>query len=175
MSNCIPESFTIPVGKKLYTTLDIIDVDLAAFKWYPKKASNGNIYAQRYGGLRFRGEHEDRNGEELLHRIVLERILGRKLQGDERPDHVNGDKLDNRRKNIRLADRAQNAQNVGRHKDNTSGYKGVYWDKNVEKWRAMIMARGVRYQLGTYDTPEEGHAAYCAAAEKLHGEFARFA
>jgi len=172
MANCIPETFSIPVGKKHATVLDTIDVDLAAWRWYPKKASSGSIYAQR-NISRWRGKDIDEANERLLHRIILERKLGRRLIEGERPDHINGDRLDNRRANIRLATRSQNAQNVSKHKDNKSGYKGVHWAAGREKWCAMIMANGKRYNLGYFTTAEIAYQAYCEAARRLHGEFAR--
>ena len=86
-------------------------------------------------------------------------------------DHVNGCGLDNRRSNLRPASRAQNQWNAGRTKTNTSGWKGV--SRHKCSWRAQINVNGKRVRLGSFPTPEEAHAAYCEAAKRLHGEFAR--
>jgi hypothetical protein len=89
-------------------------------------------------------------------------------------DHRNGDSLDNRRANIRLATTAQNCQNVRRNSRNTSGFKGVSWSARHRKWIAKIKACGRQRFLGLFDRAGDAHAAYCAAAVELHGEFARF-
>ena len=90
-------------------------------------------------------------------------------------DHVNGDRTDNRIVNLRLASRSNNQHNQGIRKSNTSGFKGVSWNRQCQKWSAWIRCRGMSHYLGLYPTPEEAHAAYCEAAERLHGEFARTA
>lgn len=94
---------------------------------------------------------------------------------NQETDHVNRDRSDNRLCNLRLATHAQNIQNIGKPRDNTSGYKGVSWHGKAQKWRAYITANGMRHYLGYFETPEDGHAAYVAAAEKLHADFARTA
>lgn len=71
---------------------------------------------------------------------------------------------------LRLATRAENMHNTGKNSRNTSGFKGV--SRNRKRWAAGIVSEGVYRYLGTFDTPEEAHAAYCVAAKQLHGEFA---
>jgi hypothetical protein len=87
-------------------------------------------------------------------------------------DHINNIHTDNRLENLRMATVRQNGYNSKKRKDNTAGYKGV--KKRGNKFTARIMVNGHRIFLGTYDTPEEAHAAYCKAAKKYFGEFARF-
>jgi hypothetical protein len=106
----------------------------------------------------------------LVHRLVMMAFLG--LQPDELVDHINGDSLDNRLSNLRKCTLAQNGYNSKKPKNNKSGYKGVCFQQN--KWRASIHVNGKQKFLGYYDTPEEAHAAYCAAAREYYGEFARF-
>lgn len=89
-------------------------------------------------------------------------------------DHINGNTLDNRRSNLRVVTRTQNNQNVTIRKHNKSGYKGVSLEKKTGRWVAVIQANNKRIHLGTFDTPEEAYAAYCEAAKKYHGKFARF-
>jgi hypothetical protein len=87
-------------------------------------------------------------------------------------DHINGNGLDNRKANLRLATVAENSQNARRRKDNASGFKGVYWDKYWKRWKAQIRYDGKCKRLGTFSTPEEAHEAYCRAAQDFHGQFA---
>ncbi len=90
-------------------------------------------------------------------------------------DHRNRDKTDNRIENLRLATKSQNMANSYRRKDNASGFKGIYFQKDKRKrpWLAQIRKDGKKFHLGYFPTPEEGHAAYAAAARRLFGEFAR--
>lgn len=96
--------------------------------------------------------------------------------GEVRPqmlDHINGVKDDNRIDNLRLSDDVTNQQNRGKPKNNTSGYKGVCWCVQTQKWQAIIKADGKRLHLGRYLTKEQAYQAYCNAAFKFHGDFAR--
>lgn len=87
-------------------------------------------------------------------------------------DHINGDPLDNRVENLRLATQRQNAKNRRVQKSSTVGVKGV--ERHVSgKWRARITSDGKCHHLGLFETMEEARDAYNAAAQKLHGEFAR--
>ena len=88
-------------------------------------------------------------------------------------DHINGVKHDNRVENLRLATPAQNTRNQKLHPLNTSGHKGVSYIKRTGKWDARIKKDYVQYCLGVYSTKEEAYAAYCEAARRLHGDFAR--
>jgi hypothetical protein len=88
-------------------------------------------------------------------------------------DHINMDRADNRWDNLRLATKSQNMSNRGAQSNNTSGIKGVDWDRARIKWRAQICASGRRVCLGRFDTREEAQAAYVIAVEKYHGGFAR--
>ena len=88
-------------------------------------------------------------------------------------DHINGDRHDNRIANLRPATRSQNHGNSRRPRHNTSGFKGVTKVRN--KWRAQITKNNRSIHLGTFNTPEAAHAAYCEAAQKLFGEFVRAA
>lgn len=109
-----------------------------------------------------------------LHQVILERILGRKLEKGEIPDHINGDGLDNRRENIRLATTSQNIANSKLRSTNTSGYRGVSFNKAKGKYMACIEHKGKAHNLGYYNNPEEAHEAYKARAKEIFGEFAKF-
>jgi hypothetical protein len=87
-------------------------------------------------------------------------------------DHRNGDILDNRRENLRLASRAENGCNRGAQRNNTSGHRGVSWHKQHQCWRAYIMINGKNIHLGLYDSFAEAIAGRRAAEAKYFGEFA---
>lgn len=88
-------------------------------------------------------------------------------------DHRDGDSLNNALTNLRPCDRSSNGANSKRRRDNKSGYKGVYWDTNRNGWCAVITCRGKQHRLGKHPTPEDAHAAYVRAAQKLFGAYAR--
>lgn len=102
-----------------------------------------------------------------LHHQVLD------TEGEKVIDHINGDRLDNRRANLRLVSRGQNARNRAKSSNKTVGFKGVYFVKPRNNWHAEIHADGRHYNLGSYATAEEAAHAYDGAALALHGEFAR--
>lgn len=82
-------------------------------------------------------------------------------------DHINGDRADNRLDNLRLASKAENAQNYPL-RANSSGLHGVCWNKRHKKWRAHIRANGQQVYLGSYDTPQAAHEAYLNAKRAAH-------
>lgn len=88
-------------------------------------------------------------------------------------DHINGIKDDNRFCNLRESNYSQDMHNQGKRKHNTSGYKGVTYNKNAKKWVAQIRINWEMKYLGLFTSPENAATAYNFAAEKYHGEFAR--
>jgi len=87
-------------------------------------------------------------------------------------DHVNRDATDNRWRNLREATSSENLHNM-RMKNNRTGFKGVIFDPYTRRYRARIRVNYRNVHLGRFDTAEEAHAAYAAAAKKYFGEFAR--
>ena len=88
-------------------------------------------------------------------------------------DHRDTDQSNDAWDNLRLASNSQNGANARLSKRNKTGLKGVsIWQG---RYMAQICKDHKRYRLGSFDTPEEAHAAYMAAAHRLHGEFARAA
>lgn len=109
----------------------------------------------------------------LLHRVIMENKLDRKLRQNEDVDHINGNGLDNRRSNLRICTRQQNLANSIKHKKISSIYKGVYWYKNYEKWHSSICFNYKRINLGYFNNEIEAAQAYNKAAQLYFGEFAR--
>lgn len=89
-------------------------------------------------------------------------------------DHEDGDGLNNRRYNLRIATRGQNQFNSRKPVTNKSGFKGVSWYKRRQIWIATISLQDKTTHLGYFDTPEAAHEAYKKAAREMHGEFANF-
>jgi hypothetical protein len=145
----------------------IVDADdfewLSQFAWYAHICRNTRQYYARCGIGPKRNMHQI-----LMHRMIL---------GLTNPrigvDHINRDTLDNRRVNLRIATKSQNGANAKVRSDNTSGLKGVSFHKGAGKWAAQIHKDGRTLYLGLHATPESAHKAYCEAAAKVHGEFAR--
>ncbi|PVE25395.1 Fis family transcriptional regulator [Microvirga sp. KLBC 81] len=106
------------------------------------------------------------------HRIIWKIIHGADPVGQV--DHIDGNKLNNRPQNLREASHGENQQNSGRYRNNRAGFKGVYFHRRDKNYVASIRVNGKQRILGTFATPEAAHAAYCEAATRLHGEFARF-
>jgi|LGOV01.1.fsa_nt_gb hypothetical protein len=101
-----------------------------------------------------------------LHVLLMGKAEGKVV------DHINGNPLDNRRENLRHCTHGQNMMN-SKSVAGFSRYKGVYFRKDRNKWRAVIVANGHRSHLGLYETEEDAALAYNEAAKRLHGEYAR--
>lgn len=111
------------------------------------------------------------NGKHLTRWIRMHRLITDAPDKME-VDHINGNGLDNRRSNLRICTHKQNSHNTRKRKDNRSGYKGVGWHTQHNKWRARIVVDGRQKHLGLFDTPEQAAIAYNTAAEQFFGEFA---
>lgn len=88
-------------------------------------------------------------------------------------DHINCDPSDNRISNLRPATRTENSANTRRPRHNSSGVKGVAWDKTRRKWMAFCSFGGKFTNLGRFSTREQAAAAYFARASSVNGAFAR--
>lgn len=89
-------------------------------------------------------------------------------------DHINTIKNDNRISNLRIASASGNQQNKRIQRNNTSGAKGVWFNKKDRRFIAQGYVKGVKNHIGTYKTIDEARSAYCEWATKQYGEFARF-
>ena len=102
----------------------------------------------------------------FVHRLVVQPAP------DELIDHINRNRLDCTRANLRIATRSQNLCNRGKAKHNKSGYKGVYFCKQTQRWRAEIRFNNQRVKIGRFDSLIVAAQAYDAMAVQMHGEFA---
>lgn len=103
----------------------------------------------------------------LLHRLLL------KAQKGQVVDHKDGNPLNNTLSNIRFCTQAENSKNQKIKKNNTSGYKGVYFDKRSNRFVARVKHNYKSYFAGHFESAREGAKAYNNLANKLHGKFAR--
>jgi hypothetical protein len=106
----------------------------------------------------------------LVHRVIWKLVTGKDPKAEI--DHADNDRQNNRWRNLREATESENLHNMKTPRHNTSGYKGVTWDKNRSKWMAKIQVSGRTTNLGRYSNRKEAHAAYMAGAVKYYGEFA---
>lgn len=88
-------------------------------------------------------------------------------------DHKDGDGLNNQRGNLQLITPSQNQAKKKTQLNNTSGYRGVSFDKKSNKWVAQIVCKGVKQYLGAFHTKEKAAKVYNKAAFEAFGEFAK--
>lgn len=103
--------------------------------------------------------------------ILMHRLISNTPDGYE-TDHIDRNRLNNQKNNLRVCTVSENQHNKGMNSDNKSGYKGVSWDAKNNKWRASIRYNNKTYNAGRYETAEEAAGAYDEMAVKLHGNFA---
>jgi len=152
-----PNSKAIPVSKGVFAIVDDEDYHhLTQRKWH---------YCSGYAAKRMGRKVV------MMHRIVLNTPKGMST------DHINGDKLDNRKCNLRICTSMQNNQNKKKQKEPIEGsysstYKGVCWHKPGKIWVAYISINKIRVHLGVYKNERDAALAYNKAAQDVFGEFA---
>lgn len=150
----------IKLTNGLECIVDVADFHaLNAHSWMAIVPAPGRVYAGRFV--------TNQKKREL---ILLHRLLTPCCQSFE-VDHRNGNTLDNRRQNLRVATKSQNQANRGIPKNNTSGFKGVHFDGS--KYRAKVVCNKQVHRLGHFDTAEQAAIAYDQKAIELFGEFAK--
>ena len=152
----------ISLTKGFETVIDIADLAMVSgYRWVVLiNSQTGHAYAVRFEGRKCI----------LMHRMLLS------APSDRQVDHDDGDGLNNRRGNIRLATPSQNQANRVMDRRNKLGAKGVSLDRRdalTHPFRACIQHDGKTIHLGRYATVEEASAAYLGAAKAIYGRFAR--
>jgi hypothetical protein len=144
----------IPLSQGKSAIVDFEDYEyLVQWKWY-------------YTNKGYASKRKDKNGHSFMHRFVMN------VMDDMQVDHKFGDRLDNRKNNLRICTNAQNQHNSSIQKNNKSGYKGVSWHKKSKKWKAKMQFSGRDIHLGYFICPIEAAKAYNKAAIENYGEFA---
>lgn len=149
----------------------VYDPESGVFRWKNHRCSNlvgmvcGNLHHSGYVRISIKKKSY------LAHRLAWFYTHG---AWPDEIDHANGIRNDNRFSNLREASRSLNLANRAKRPWNSSGYKGVIQNKQSKRWIALVTVGGKQKHVGTFDDPKEAHAAYCQAATKLYGEFAKF-
>lgn len=152
----------IKLTRGKFALVDDVDFDyLNQWKWFCEASHHAA-----------RDQHIGMDGKkEIKKRIKMHRLI-MDAPGGMEVDHIDGNPLNNQRSNLRVVTHAQNQKNLKIPRHNTSGYKGVYWDKVRQKWIAAIHS-GKTINLGGFITKEEAAKRYNEAAIERFGEFAR--
>lgn len=132
--------------------------EISKYKWL--YLANGTGYACRF---------LNENGKTscvLMRREIIN------VKNDYHVDHIDGNGLNNLKENLRICSHQQNQQNKRKSKNNTSGFKGVYWNKEKQKWVSRITVLKRRIFLGYFDSIEKVAHAYDEAVVENFGEFA---
>lgn len=136
-------------------------VDDSDYEWLMRWSwcfnSNGYAVSATFTGIKGKVVY--------MHRLIMEPPKGKDI------DHINGDGLDNRRSNLRIATRSQNLCNKRIGTRNTSGHLHVSRDSATHKWRVVIVINSKHIHLGEYADLETASRIADQAAEKYHGEF----
>lgn len=147
---------------------DLFFYDPDVGKFIGKRGVQGRIAGSVAGYVESRGYVKIKiDGVEYrAHRLAWLYVYGEFPSMDL--DHINWDKSDNRIENLRMVTRCENQQNSPIRKDNTSGYKGVTFNKSRGKWAAVIVHKGVAKKLGNFGSAEDAGLAYSIAAASIH-------
>jgi len=158
---------------RLQTSKGVLMLDAADLHVLPTgslelRKSGKRENSRYYAFLRKKG-----NGKHGKH-VSVARLIMNAPKGME-VDHISHDTLDNRRCNLRVCTRQENARNSSKRRQSKAKYKGVVYHShgtNIKRWRAYTRVMGKRIWLGYYATQEEAAAAYNAYAVKTFGAFA---
>ncbi len=105
-----------------------------------------------------------------LHRIIAKTFIPNP-QNKKFVDHIDNNRLNNNLENLRWATYQENNHNTKMRSNNTSGIKGVNWNKTFNKWQAYITTDGKRKHLGLFDNIEEAKQSRQKYANKVFGDF----
>lgn len=154
----------IPLTRGMHALVDAEDFDkVNQFEWFA--SPNGRtFYAMRH-------PYDSKTGKqstEIMHRLILGARPGQAI------DHLDGDGLNNQKKNLRFASPGQNGANRKKNSGHTySTFKGVTWHKRKKKWMASLKVAGKSLFLGYWEVPEDAARAYDIAAKQHFSDYAR--
>lgn len=131
-------------------------------KWHVLVKRSGKVYA-----IRNQATPDGGRCTEYLHRAIMSPAVGFVV------DHIDGDGLNNQRSNLRVCSNTENVRNSKMHRRNTSGFKGVSWNKDRGGWDARIMVAGKQVSLGCFTHKSEAAEAYDHACVRMHGQYAK--
>ena len=153
----------IKLSKGYEALVDSEDYEyLSKVNWHVKNNGDNNMYAVR------QTQKDKKRIEISMHRLILG-ITDSQCH----VDHINGNSLDNRKINLRACTNAENRRNSKMFKNNTIGYRGVQFKKNLKKpYQARITCNNKTYHIGYFTTAKEAAEAYDKKAKELHGDFA---
>jgi hypothetical protein len=156
----IPEGAAVlPLSRGLVALVDRADLDwLSQWKWCATTHPRGPSYAVR--------RERSTKRTHYMHRELAAPPAGLLV------DHINGDTLDNRRVNLRLATFSQNAANTTVVRA-ASGFRGVHHDRRNGRFQARCRFQGTNYHLGLFNSAEEAARTYDAFILRMHGPYAR--
>lgn len=145
----------IPISKSEFAVVDIDDLPLVLD--YSPTWCRDSDYAYA----------TNRRNPLAMHRVILNPPKGLDV------DHVNGDKFDNRRSNLRLATRSENCANKKIRSDNKTGFKGVFWISTKNRFVVEVEKQGVKKYVGAFKCKYDAATAYNFAAFEIFGVFAK--
>lgn len=149
-----------------------IDIETGIIRW-KKKPRQGVSIGNIVGTLHHTGYWQLvlKRKTYFAHRVIW--FIAKGYWPDNQIDHIDGNKLNNAISNLREATQQQNLCNQSKPKHNTSGYKGVTWNKQMSKWQAQIKNNKKLVYLGLYHDKWNAAVAYNEAAVKYHGPYAK--
>lgn len=152
-------------GGRFVAVVDPEDVgQVTRYSWHALRRGH-----TRYAKATLRSAEDPKGGTILMHRLILG-VVDPGIQ----VDHRDGDGLNNRRSNLRICSREENLRYTRLRSDSRTGLKGVGFNARLNRYHARIFVNKKSVYLGSFETAEEAHAAYCRAAEIHYREFARF-
>lgn len=153
----------VPLTKGYEAVIDAADVRLVEGRNWCASVMGRSIYAHNTLYTRVKPQ------KFIMHRVIIGATSSQIV------DHIDGNGLNNMRSNLRTATHAENLRNQRTSTRNTSGIKGVIWDKQRGKWKAQITLSGKKHYLGLFENMDDAAQAYARGSASLHQAFGRLA